>query len=133
MEQQKVVAQTNAVLKSTGGIANVTAKEMGRLSEQLMRKSGVDDEAIQSGQNLLLTFTKIRNETGKNNDIFDQATKATLDLSVAMGKDMSSSAILVGKALNDPEGRDCSDPCGHPVDGGSEESDQSVRRVWSRP
>jgi hypothetical protein len=102
MEQQKVVAQTNAVLKSTGGVANVTAKEMGRLSEQLMRKSGVDDEAIQSGQNLLLTFTKIRNETGKNNDIFDQATKATLDLSVAMGKDMSSSAILVGKALNDP-------------------------------
>jgi len=102
MEQQKVVAQTNAVLKSTGGVANVTAKEMGRLSEQLMRKSGVDDEVIQSGQNLLLTFTKIRNETGKNNDIFDQATKATLDLSVAMGKDMSSSAILVGKALNDP-------------------------------
>jgi hypothetical protein len=102
MEQQKVVAQTNAVLKSTGGVANVTAKQMGRLSEQLMKKSGVDDEAIQSGQNLLLTFTKIRNETGKNNDIFDQATKATLDLSVAMGKDMSSSAILVGKALNDP-------------------------------
>jgi hypothetical protein len=75
---------------------------METLAESLMRKSGVDDEAIQSGQNLLLTFTKIRNETGKGNDIFNQATKATLDLSVAMGKDLSSSAILVGKALNDP-------------------------------
>jgi hypothetical protein len=102
MEQQKVAAQTGAVLKSTGGIANVTSKQMENLSESLMRKSGVDDEAIQSGQNLLLTFTKIRNETGKGNDIFNQATKATLDLSVAMGKDLSSSAILVGKALNDP-------------------------------
>lgn len=102
MENQKVVAQTNAVLKSTRGIAKVTGAEIESLAESLMMKSGVDDEAIQSGQNLLLTFTRIRNETGKGNDIFNQATQATLDLSVAMGKDMTSSAILVGKALNDP-------------------------------
>jgi hypothetical protein len=102
MQQQKVAAQTSAVLKSTGGVANVTSKQITKLSESLMKKSGVDDEAIQSGQNLLLTFTKIRNETGAGNDIFDRATKATLDLSVAMGKDLNSSAILVGKALNDP-------------------------------
>lgn len=101
-EQQKVAAQTEAVLKSTGGVAKVTAQEIATLSEELMRKSGIDDEAIQSGQNLLATFTNIRNEAGKNNDIFNQATAATLDLSVAMGKDMQSSAILVGKALNDP-------------------------------
>lgn len=102
MEQQKVAAQTGAVLKSTGGIAKVTADEISTLAESLMRKSGVDDEAIQSGQNLLLTFTKIRNEQGKGNDIFNQATRSMLDLSVAMGKDLNSSAILVGKALNDP-------------------------------
>jgi hypothetical protein len=102
MQQQKVAAQTSAVLKSTGGVANVTSKQITKLSESLMKKSGVDDEAIQSGQNLLLTFTKIRNETGAGNDIFDRATKAMLDLSVAMGKDLNSSAILVGKALNDP-------------------------------
>ncbi len=102
MEAQRITAQTNAVLKSTGGVAGVTTKEIQGLSEALMKKSGVDDEAIQSGQNMLLTFTKIRNETGKGNDVFNQATKATLDLSVAMGKDMQSSAVLVGKALNDP-------------------------------
>lgn len=102
MEQEKVIAQTNAVLKSTKGIANVTAKEISNLSESLMKKTGIDDEAIQSGQNLLLTFTKVRNEVGKGNDIFDQATVLMTDLSVAMGKDMSSSAMLVGKALNDP-------------------------------
>ncbi len=102
MEAQRVTAQTNAVLKSTGGISNTTTASVQKLSEALMRKSGVDDEAIQSGQNMLLTFTKIRNEQGKGNDVFNQATKATLDLSVAMGKDMQSSAVLVGKALNDP-------------------------------
>jgi hypothetical protein len=102
LDAQKVMAQTEAVLKSTGGAAKVTADDVSGLAEALMKKSGVDDEAIQSGENMLLTFTKIRNETGKGNDIFNQATEATLDLSVAMGKDMSSSAILVGKALNDP-------------------------------
>jgi len=102
MQAQKVMAQTGAVLKSTGGVAKVTAGRITSMSESLMKLSGIDDEAIQSGQNLLLTFTKIRNETGKGNNIFDQATLAMTNLSVAMGKDLSSSAILVGKALNDP-------------------------------
>jgi hypothetical protein len=102
MEAQKVMAQTNAVLKSTGGVAKVTSKDITTLSSSIMRMSGIDDEAVQAGQNLLLTFTKIRNETGKGNDIFDQATLAMTNLSVAMGKDLSSSAILVGKALNNP-------------------------------
>lgn len=101
-EAAKVGAQTNAVLKSTGEAAKVTAAEVSGLAEALMRKSGVDDEEIQAGENMLLTFTRIRNEVGKGNDIFNQATKATLDMSVAMGKDMKGSAILVGKALNDP-------------------------------
>ena len=101
-QQQKVIAQTNAVLKSTRGVANVTAKGIDRLSTSIMKKTGIDDEAITSGQNLLLTFTKVRNEAGKGNDIFNQATVLMTDLSVAMGKDLSSSAMLVGKALNDP-------------------------------
>ena len=102
MGAQKVLAQTGAVLKSTGGAANVTSKQITDMSTSLMKLTGIDDEAIQSGQNLLLTFTKIRNETGAGNKIFDQATLAMTNLSVAMGKDMNSSAILVGKALNDP-------------------------------
>ncbi len=101
-EQQRVMAQTNAVLKSTKGAANVTAKAIGELSTSLMKKTGIDDEAIASGQNLLLTFTKVRNEVGRGNNVFDQATILMTDLSVAMGKDLSSSALLVGKALNDP-------------------------------
>jgi hypothetical protein len=101
-EGQTVLAQTNAVLKSTGGVANVSSKQVEALAQSLSKLTGVDDEAIQSGQNMLLTFTKINNEVGRGNDIFNQATKATLDLSVALGKDMPSAALMVGKALNDP-------------------------------
>ncbi len=101
-EARKVTAQTNAVIKSTGGVARVTAADIDRLSASLSNKTGIDDEAIASGSNLLLTFTKVRNETGRGNDIFNQATKAALDMSVAMGTDMRSASLLVGKALNDP-------------------------------
>lgn len=101
-EGQKVAAQTAAVLKSTGGVANVTAGQVDALATSIMRKSGIDDEAIKSGENLLLTFTNVRNEAGKGNDIFTQATSIMADMSTALGQDTSASAIQLGKALNDP-------------------------------
>lgn len=101
-ETQKQMAQTEAVIKSTGGAANVTAKQVGNLADSIAAKTGVDDDAIQTGENLLLTFKNIQNQTGKNNDIFNQATMAMTDMSVAMGQDTKSSAIMLGKALNDP-------------------------------
>ena len=108
-ESEAAMAQTNAVLKSTGGAANVTADDVLALAQKLRDMSGADDEAIQASENLLLTFTKVRNETGKGNDVFNQATGAILDMATSMGngaiptmEDLNSKTILVGKALNDP-------------------------------
>lgn len=101
-EAQKVGAQTNAVLKSTGGVANVTAKDIGRLTSALSAKIGVDDEVIQAGENMLLTFTNVRNEVGKGNNIFDQATRTVSDMAAAFGGDAVSNSKILGKALNDP-------------------------------
>lgn len=101
-ESQKVAAQTEAVLKSTGRVAGVTAEDVDKLATSLLNVSGVDDEVIKRGENLLLTFRNIRNEIGDGNDVFNQATRAALDMSVAMGEDMQSSALRLGKALNDP-------------------------------
>jgi hypothetical protein len=75
--------QTEAVLKSTGDASNVTAKHVDDLAMSLRRKAGVDDDVVHSGENMLLTFTNVRNEVGKGNDIFDQATKTMLDMSHA--------------------------------------------------
>jgi hypothetical protein len=107
-EAQLATAQTNAVLKSTGAVANVTANQIGNLATSISNKVGVDDEAIQSGENLLLTFTNIRNEAGKGNDVFNQATQAITDMTAGMNngvissEGLKASAIQVGKALNDP-------------------------------
>lgn len=101
-EAQKIMSQTEAVLKSTGTTANGTAADIANLSETLSRQTAVDDELIQSGANLLLTFKNIQNQAGLNNNIFDQTVQATLDVSRAMGTDATTEAIRLGKALNDP-------------------------------
>lgn len=101
-EAQKVMAQTNAVIKSTGGVANVSAKQVGSLANSISRKTGIDDEQIQKGSNLLLTFKNIHNEVGKGNKIFDLATQSAVDLSAAGFGSVESASKSLGKALNDP-------------------------------
>jgi hypothetical protein len=101
-ESEAVGAQTVAVIKSTGKAAHVTAGQVDELASALQRKAAIDDDEIKAGANMLLTFTNIRNEAGKGNDIFNQTLATLTDMSVAMGGDMSKSAIQLGKALNDP-------------------------------
>jgi acid phosphatase family membrane protein YuiD len=107
-EAQKVGRQTAAVIKATGGAAKVTAADVGRLADSLSRKVGVDDEVIQAGANMLLTFKGVRNEVGRNNDIFNQASATILDMTAAMHQGevtqqgLEKATIQVGKALNDP-------------------------------
>jgi hypothetical protein len=101
-ESARVASQTEAVLKSTGNAANTTADHMGDLANRLKNLSGVSDEEIQSGENMLATFTNITNGLGPQNQIFDQATQTMLDLSVATGTDAKGAAVQLGKALNDP-------------------------------
>jgi acid phosphatase family membrane protein YuiD len=107
-ESAKIGKITEQVIKSTGGAANVTASQVSNLATAISNKTGADDEAVQSGANLLLTFTGIRNEAGKGNDIFNQTTQAATDMAAAMNdgkvtqEGVKSSAMMLGKALNDP-------------------------------
>jgi hypothetical protein len=95
-ESEDLIAQTNAVLKSTGQVAGVTADAVDKLSKSLQRQTKYSDEDVRSVENLLLTFTSI----GK--DIFPQATKTVLDMATALGEDTKSASIQLGKALQDP-------------------------------
>jgi hypothetical protein len=101
-ESARIGRETERVIRTTGAAAWTSADQVSALAGAISDKSGADDEAIQSGANLLLTFTNVQNAAGEGNDVFDQATQAALDMSTALGTDMSSSAIQLGKALNDP-------------------------------
>ncbi len=95
-EAESSIAQVNASIRSTGGAAGVTAKQVEDLAQSIKKMTGVDDDAVRSMESVLLTFTKV----GKT--VFPQATQAIVDMSVKLGTDLKSSAIQVGKALNDP-------------------------------
>ena len=96
MENEKALAQLGAVIKSTGGASGMTAASVMDLTDSLNLNTTFSKASILQGENLLLTFTKI----GK--DVFPAASKAALNMSTALGQDTKSSAIQLGKALNDP-------------------------------
>jgi hypothetical protein len=101
-ESQKVMKQTDAIIKATGGAAGLTGDQVGKLSQKLSLQAGVDDELIQKSLNLLLTFKKVHNEAGKGNDIFNRTAQAVLDMGNVFGS-TDRAAIQLGKALSDPE------------------------------
>jgi hypothetical protein len=100
-ESQKVMRQTQAIVTATGGAAGLTAKQVSDLAESLSVKTGVDDEAIQTSMNMLLTFKAVRNEAGKGNDIFNRASMVMLDLANVFGSS-DAAAKMLGKALSNP-------------------------------
>lgn len=100
-ESQKVLKQTDAIITATGSAAGMTAKDVQKLADSLSMKTGIDDEAIQTSLNMLLTFKQVRNEAGKGNDVFNRASMAMLDLANVFGSS-DAAAKMLGKALSDP-------------------------------
>jgi hypothetical protein len=95
-EAQVNQAQLNAVIKSTGGAAGVSADTVNELADKYEKLTTVDNDLIVGMENTLLTFTNIKD------NVFPETTLATMDLAHAMGKDLGSAAVMVGKALNNP-------------------------------
>jgi len=95
-EAQFAQAQLQSALKSTGFAAGQSITALNDHAVALQRMTAFGDDAINGAQALLLTFTKIRG------DVFPKATTAVVDMAQAMGTDLKSAALQVGKALNDP-------------------------------
>ena len=93
---QKESLRLAKTLKATGNAAGFTAEQLEAHARKLQDATTVDDTDIKKVQALLASFTNI---TGEN---FTKATKAVLDMSSAMGIEVSQAAIQMGKALNDP-------------------------------
>jgi len=94
--QLKADAQIKEAIRSTAGVAGRSLQDLKSQAEELQNVTLFGDDQTEGAQALLLTFTKVRGE------IFDNTIPIIQDLSTAFKQDLSSSAIQVGKALNDP-------------------------------
>lgn len=95
-ESEKATSQLNAVLKSTGQAAGLSSKQLQDQATALQRLTTFSDEAVMGAQSLLLTFTNVKGQ------VFKDSVPLILDMSQALGQDLKSSSIQLGKALNDP-------------------------------
>jgi len=100
LDASKGEAQLAAGIKSTGNAAHVSVSNLEKLASTIQGYSGQTDDSIVATEQLLLTFTKIKNVGA--NKIFDMATVAAANMAAKLGGDASASAIQLGKALNDP-------------------------------
>ena len=96
VQGEQTQAQLAAAIKSTGSAAGITQEQLNKLSAELMHQTGINSDLIAQSEALLLTFTNIGGE------IYDQTLPLILDMSKALGQDLQTSSIQVGKALNDP-------------------------------
>jgi hypothetical protein len=96
MDAQSELADLDATLLSTKGIAGVTREAALSLADGLQGVTRFSDDVILSGENMLLTFTNI------GQDIFPQATSALLDFATKMKQSPEQAAITLGKALQFP-------------------------------
>ena len=95
-EQEVAEQKLTQVLKSTQNAAGLTKDELVKMANELQRVTLYGDETTLAGQALLLTFTQIGRDT------FPLAIEASMNMATAMGTDLNSAILLVGKALNDP-------------------------------
>jgi phage-related protein len=94
-----IFAQTEAVIKSTGGAAGVSAQHVTDFASALSDAAGKSlfgDDQIAESTNLLLTFTNIKGT------VLDAATAISVDMAQALGGAPADAAVQLGKALNDP-------------------------------
>lgn len=96
-ESKEAFGQVESALKSMGAASGRTAEQLQDAAAQLQAMSTFDDDDILRNVTAnLLTFGNVSGE------VFDRAQQAAVDLSARLGQDLQSSAIQLGKALNDP-------------------------------
>jgi len=103
-EADAIMKQTEAVLKSTGGVAGMTKDSILRLSSEIQKTTTVSDDGAQSIANLALTFTNI------SKNVFPDTIRAAIDMATAMNGGITPAAevvrdkmMLIGKAMQDPD------------------------------
>ncbi|MBY0525216.1 MAG: phage tail length tape measure family protein [Gemmataceae bacterium] len=94
---EAAMARFNATLSISGSKVGYTSEQLGYMAKEISGKSSFSSVEVRDGMLPLLRMEKVRGE------VFARATQASADMAAIMGGDMSSSAQMLGRALEDPE------------------------------
>ena len=94
--QEAASKKLSQALIATGHAAGFTAAELEKYAGSLQDSTTYGDEAIAEMMSILATFKNVQGPA------FKTGTELILDMSTALNQDLKSSAIQLGKALNDP-------------------------------
>jgi phage-related protein len=96
-EADQLLAQTQAVITSTGNAAGTSAQHIVDYASSLSDAAGTSlfgDDQVQASENMLLTFTNIKG------DVLDLATAMTVDMAQAFKSTPEQMSVMIGKLLN---------------------------------
>jgi len=94
-EQKGILLLGNAV-KNAGSDFRLTTGDLVEMSEALKKTTMFTDDELIAAEGLMLRFDHISSET------FPRIIGATTDLATAMGIDLRSATMMVGKAMDNP-------------------------------
>lgn len=92
-------AQTAASIARIGKGSLVSVGGVQALAGELQRASGIDDQMIQSAQNAILTLGNLDVKTREGAATFEQASRAAVNMSEALGMDVGAAGKQVAKSM----------------------------------
>jgi hypothetical protein len=104
-EQESSEKRIEAALESTGNISGLTAKQIREMTARLEDVGVIGDEVNNKVASLLLTFTNIRGEAFERTMIAANNMAISISGGIPTFEQLKSSALQLGKALQDPAGQ----------------------------
>ena len=98
IEAEKSAVRLKLSLKLLGDEYASSFNEVSAYADEMERLTGIDADVIRSAQSVLVTIGRLSGET------LNRATRAALDLSVALGTDLNNAAMIIAKAGAGAEG-----------------------------
>lgn len=96
LENEKILARLDTVIRSTGGAAGLTVEAAQDLATQFMNLAGGSDDAVLAIQEMALRMGTISAQQ------MPDFIQTTLDLAAATGQDAVAAARLLAQAQEDP-------------------------------
>ncbi len=104
-EQESSEKRIDAALASTGNISGLTARQIKKMTANIQEVGVVGDEVNNKVAALLLTFTNIRGQAFERTMVAANNMAISISGGIPSFEELKSTALQLGKALQDPAGQ----------------------------